>query len=133
MITRTMDAVNLIKKHVKAAQDRQRKWVDVHRRHLEFAVGDHVFLRISPTRGVIRFGSRGKLSPRFIGPFDIIEGVGKVAYRLALPHTLASVHDVFHVSQLRKYVRDESHVIDYSELAVISDLSFEDQLIYIID
>ena len=92
-----------------------------------------MFLRISPTRGVIRFGSRGKLSPRFIGKFDIIERIRKVAYRLVLPSSLAGVHDVFHVSQLRKYVRDESHIIDHSELAVRSDLSFEVQPISIID
>ena len=84
-------------------------------------------------RGVIRFGRRGKLSPRYIGPFDIIERVGSVAYRLALPPALSSVHDVFHVSQLRKYVRDPSHVIDYSELAVRSDLSLEVQPIAILD
>ena len=73
------------------------------------------------------------MSPRFISPFDIIERVGKVAYRLALPPALAGVHDVFHVSQLRKYVRDPSHVIDHSELSVSSDLSLESQPIAILD
>jgi len=82
---------------------------------LEFRTGDHVFLRISPTKGVIRFGTRGKLSPRYIGPFEILDCVGDVAYRLALPPSLG-VHNVFHISQLRKYVKDESHVLDHSEL-----------------
>ena len=92
-----------------------------------------MFLRISPTRGVIGFGTRGKVIPRFIGSFDIIERIGKVAYRLVLPPTLAVMHNVFHVSQLRKYVRDENHVIDHSELAVRADLSFEAQPVSIID
>jgi len=95
-----------IKKHMKAAQDRQKKWADAKRRPLEFAVGDHVFLKISTTRGVIRFGCTGKLSPRHIGPFEIIERVREV-YRVALPPTLDGIHDVFHISQLRKYVRDD--------------------------
>ena len=77
------------------------------RKPLEFEIGDKVFLKISPTRGVIRFGSRGKLSPKFIGPFENLERVGAVAYRLALPPSLDGVHDVFHVSQLRRYVRDD--------------------------
>jgi len=74
------------------------------RRPLEFEVGDFVFLKISPTKRVIRFGSRGKLNPRFISPFEILKRVGEVAYRLALPPSLGGVHEVFHVSQLRKYV-----------------------------
>ena len=78
---------------MKAAQDRQKKWADAKRRPLEFAVGDHVFLKISPTRGVIRFGCSGKLSPRYIGSFDIKERVEEVAYRVALPPTLNGVHD----------------------------------------
>ena len=96
-----------IKKHMKATQDRQKKWADANRRLLEFAVDDHVFLKISPTRRVIRFGCSGKLSPRYIGPFDIIERVGEVAYWVALPPTLDGVHDVFHIFQLRKYVQDD--------------------------
>jgi len=67
-------------------------------------VGDKVFLKISPTRGVIRFDSWGKLSPRFIGPFEVLERLGEVAYRLALPPSLHGVHDGFHISQLRRYV-----------------------------
>jgi len=69
-------------------------------------IGVHVFIKISPTRGVIRFGSKGKLSPRYIGPFEIVERIGAVAYKLALPPSLKGVHNVFHVSKLRKYVPD---------------------------
>jgi hypothetical protein len=133
LIERTVSVVSQIRRHMQAAQDRQQSWADVRRRHLEFEVGDHVFLRISPTRGVIRFGRRGKLSPRFIGPFDVVERVGKVAYRLALPPALAGVHDVFHVSQLRRYIRDPSHVIDHSELSVSPDLSLASQPVAILD
>ena len=97
----TVERVAKIRKHMKAAQDHQKKWVDAKRRPLEFAVGDHVFLKISSTRGVIRFSCSGKLSPRYIGPFDIIERVREVAYRVALPPTLDGVHDVFYISQLR--------------------------------
>ena len=73
------------------------------RRPLEFEVGDHVFLKVMPKRGVVRFGKREKLSPRFIGPFEILERVDTVAYRLAFPPSMSDVHEVFHVSMLRRY------------------------------
>ena len=76
-----------------------------------FMEGDHVCLRVSPIKGVMRFGKKGKLSPRFIGPFEILSRVGEVAYKLALPPSLSAVHPVFHVSMLRKYILDESHVL----------------------
>ena len=79
---------------------------------LEFEAGDHVFLRVMPKRGVARFGKPGKLSPRFIGPFEILKRVGTVAYQLALPPSLSSVHEVFHVSMLWKYTPDPTHVVD---------------------
>ena len=82
------------------------------RRPLEFEVGDHIFLKVKPKRGVVRSGKRGKLSPRFIGPFEILERIGVVAYRLALPPNMSGVHEVFHVSMLRKYTPDPSHVVD---------------------
>ena len=82
------------------------------RRPLEFEVGDHVFLKVMPKRGVVRSGKCGKLSPRFIGPFEILERIGVVAYRLALPPNMSGVHEVFHVSMLRKYTPDPSHVVD---------------------
>ena len=81
-------------------------------RPLEFEVGDHVFLKVMPKRGVVRSGKRGKLSPRFIGPFEVLERIGIVAYRLALPPNMSGVHEVFHVSMLRKYTPDPSHVVD---------------------
>ena len=82
------------------------------RRPLEFEVGDHVFLKVMTKREVISFSKRGKLSPRFIGPFEILERIGTVAYRLALPPSMSGVHEVFHVSMLRKYIPDPAHVVD---------------------
>ena len=79
---------------------------------LEFEVGDHVFLKMMPKRGMVRFDKRGKLSSRFIGPFEILERVGTVAYRLALPPSMSGVHEVFHVSMLRRYTPDPAHVVD---------------------
>jgi len=106
VIQQTVEKVKIIQERLKAAQDRQKRWADLDRRPLECEVGDFVFLKISPMKGVIRFGSRGKLSPRFIGPFVILERVGEVAYCLALPLSLDGVNEVFHVPQLRKYARE---------------------------
>ena len=88
-------------------------------------MGDHVFLKVMPKRGVIRFGKRGKLSPRYIRPFEVLEREGIVACRLALPLSLSSVHDVFHVSMLRKYTPDLTHVVDCGELVVDTDETFD--------
>ena len=98
-----------------------------------FEVGDHVFLKISPGRGLMRFGKSGKLSPRFIGPFEILERIGEAAYRLALPPQLSGVHDVFHVSMLRKYEPDPSHVLDWTDLEVDEDASYEERPVRVLD
>ena len=75
-------------------------------------MGDHVFLKVMPKRRVVRFGKRGKLAPRYIGPFEILERVGTIAYRLVLPPSLSGVHEVFHISMLRKYTPNPAHVVD---------------------
>ncbi|KAL0556451.1 hypothetical protein IC582_004965 [Cucumis melo] len=106
------------------AQSRQKSYADVRRKDLEFDVGDKVFLKVAPMKGVLRFERRGKLSPRIVGPFEILEQIGPVAYRLALPPSLSTVHDVFHVSMLRKYVSDPSHVVDYEPLEIDENLSY---------
>ena len=82
---------------MKAVQDWYKSYADKIRKPLEFNVGDHVFLKVSPTKGVVRFSVRGKLNPRYIGPYEVLERIGPVAYRLALPPSLAGVHNVFHV------------------------------------
>src|SRR5262249_16624031 len=116
-----------------AAQSRQKSYADKRRKDLSFEVGDHVFLKVSPSKGVARFRQRGKLNPRYIGPFEILERVGAVAYRLALPPSLDGVHDVFHVSMLRKYMADPSHVVEHPSISVQSDLSFIEHPIRILD
>jgi hypothetical protein len=88
------------------AQSRQKSYADVRQRDLKFVIGDEVLLKVSPTKGIIRFGIKGKLSPRYIGPYLITARVGSLAYRLQLPESMAGVHPVFHVSMLRKYIRD---------------------------
>ena len=112
LVRDTSEKVSLIRQRLLTAQSRQKSYAYVRRRPLEFEVGDHVFLKVMPNRGVDRFGKRGKLSPRFIGPFEILERVGTVAYRLALPPTMSGVHEVFHVSMLRKYTPDLAHEVD---------------------
>ena len=86
-----------------------------------------------PKRGVVRFGKSGKLSPRFIGPFEILERVGAVAYRLALPLSMSGVHEVFHVSMLRKYTPDTAHVVDWGQIEVDTDGTFEEGPVRILD
>ena len=105
--------MSLIRHRLLTAQSRQKSYVDVRRRPLEFEVGDHVFLKVMPKTGVVRFGKRGKLAPRFIGPFEILERVGTFAYRLALPPSMSSVREVFHVSMLREYTPDPAHEVDW--------------------
>ena len=96
-------------------------------------MGDHVFLKVMPKRGVVRFGKQGTLSPRYIGPFKVLEIVGTVAYRLALSPSLSSVHAVFHVSMLRKYTQNPTHVVDWGELVVDMNGTFEEGPVHIMD
>ncbi|XP_074277555.1 uncharacterized protein LOC141601189 [Silene latifolia] len=109
---------------MKAAQDRQNSYADLHRRDIEFAVGDKVLLKVLPMRGVMRFGKGGKLSQKFIGSYEILGRVGEVAYRLALPLSLDRVHNVFHVSQLRKYVSDPSYVLEVEIIELDEALTY---------
>ena len=113
--------------------EQQKSYAYVRRRPLEFEVGDHVFLKVMLKRGVVRFGKRGKLSPRFIGPFKILKRVDTVAYRLALLPNLSGVHEVFHVSMLRRYTPDPAHVMDWGEIEVDMDETFEEGLVCIMD
>ena len=96
-------------------------------------MGDHVFLKVMPKRGVVRFGKRGKLVPRYIGPFKVLERVGTVAYDLALPPSLSGVHEVFHVSMLRKYTPVLAHVVDWGGIIVDTYETFEEGPARILD
>ena len=112
LIRDSTEKMGLIRKRLLTAQSRQKSYADKRRRPLEFEAGDHVFLKVMPKIGVVRFGKQGKLSPRFIRPLEVLERVGAVAYRLALPPSLSGVHEVFHVSILRKYTPDPAHVVN---------------------
>ena len=99
----TKAKVQVIRQRIKPASDRQKSYAKLKMKDIEYEVGDKVFLKVSLWRKILRFGKRGKLSPRFVGPYEILERIGPVAYRLALPPELAKLHDVFHVSMLWKY------------------------------
>ncbi|XP_070035268.1 uncharacterized protein [Nicotiana tomentosiformis] len=115
------------------AQSRQKSYSDKRHRDLEFMIGDKVFLKVSPIKGAMRFGNKGKLSTRFIGPYEIIEKKGKVTYDLALLIELSSVYSVFYVSMLRKYIHDESHIIPADTIEIKEGLTYEDVPIEILD
>ncbi|GJS78340.1 putative reverse transcriptase domain-containing protein [Tanacetum coccineum] len=111
LIQETTEKIVLIKQRMQAAQDRQKSYADQKRKPMEFEVGDRVMLKVSPWKGVVRFGKRGKLNPRYVGPFKVLAKVGKVAYRLELPQELSRVHHTFHVSNLKKCYADEPLVM----------------------
>src|SRR3954468_20585860 len=117
---------------MQAAQDRQMKYAYPDRREVEYSIGDHAFLRVSSRRGLQKADKLGKLAPRFVGPFLILERIGKVAYRLALPPQFAKMH-VFHISTLKPYVHDPSHVLDFLDLTIQDDIFIEDRPIQILD
>ena len=126
LIRDTSAKVDLIQRRLLTAQSRQKSYMDKRRQPLEFEASDHVFLEVMPKWGVVKFGKRSKLSPRFIGPFEILERVGTIAYQLALPPSLSGVHEVFHVSMLRKYTPDPNHVVNWGNLTVDTNGTFEE-------
>ncbi|GKD96902.1 putative reverse transcriptase domain-containing protein [Tanacetum coccineum] len=107
LIQETTDKIIQIKKKMQAACDRQKSYADLKRKPMEFQVGDKVMLKVSPWKGVVRFGKRGKLNPRYVGPFKVLEKVREVAYKLELPEELSRDHNTFHVSNLKKCYADE--------------------------
>ncbi|KAA0054091.1 pol protein [Cucumis melo var. makuwa] len=127
LVQTTNLAIQKIRARMLTAQSRQKSYIDVRRKNLEFEVGDMVFLKVAPMKGVLRFVKKGKLSPRFVGSFEILERIGPVAYHLALPPSFSAVHDVFHVSMLKRYVADPTHVVDFEPLQVSENLSYEEQ------
>ncbi|KAD6119063.1 hypothetical protein E3N88_10335 [Mikania micrantha] len=116
-----------------AVRERQKSYADKRRKPLEFQVGDRVLLKVAPWKGVIRFGKHGKLSPQYVGPFEILKRIGPVAYQLKLPDELSGVHDVFRISNLKKCLSDKTLVIPLEEIQVDEQLRFIEEPVEIID
>ena len=133
LIDDTTRAIQKIRQRIETAQSRQKNYADKRRRPLEFNIGDLVFLKVSPMKGIMRFGKRSKLSPRYVGPYRIVERVGQVTYRLELPPDMAAIHNVFHVSMLKKCTPSTDQVIETQSVQVQDDLSYESRPIQILD
>ncbi|KAG8485806.1 hypothetical protein CXB51_019154 [Gossypium anomalum] len=127
------DKVRLIQDRLKAVPDRQKLYADLKRKEIEYSVGDFIFLKVSPWKKILRFGRKGKLSPRFIRPYSILKHVGPVAYQLELPPELDRIHDMFYVSMLRRYRSNPMHVISVEEIEVRPDLTFKEELVQILE
>jgi hypothetical protein len=125
--------VHRIQDNLKATKSHQETYANKRRRPLEFKVGNHVYLRVSPMKGVKRFGVKGKLAPRYIGPFPILEKCGTVAYKLDLPSSLAEVHDIFHMSQLKKCLKALVDVVLPEVTPLEADLSYSEHPIKVLD
>ncbi|GJR83887.1 putative reverse transcriptase domain-containing protein [Tanacetum coccineum] len=133
LVQETTEKIVQIKNRLLTARSRQKSYADVRRKPMEFQVGDMVMLKVSPWKGVIRFGKHGKLSPRYIGPFKIIERIGPVAYKLELPDKLCGIHSTFHVSNLKKCLADENLVIPLEEIQLDDKLHFIEEPVEIMD
>ncbi|GJS24940.1 putative reverse transcriptase domain-containing protein [Tanacetum coccineum] len=133
LVLETTDKVVLIKERLKVARDRQKSYADKRRKPLEFKVGDQVLLKVSPWKGVMNFGKKGKLAPRYVRPFEILERIGLVAYRLRLPEELSSVCDTFHMSNLKKCLADANFHVPLEEIKVDKTLRFVEEPIEIMD
>jgi len=133
LIQQTNEKVKMIQERLKTSLSRQNSYADRRRRPLEFSTGEHVFFRVTPFTGVGRTLKSKKLTPKFIGPYQILRRIGTVAYEIALPPPLANLHNIFHVSQLRKYVPDPSHILESDSIQVKENLSFEVKPIRILD
>ena len=132
MIQETEEKVKMIRERLKVTTDRQKSYADMKRKDIRYEIGEKVVLKVSPWKKVMRFGRNDKLSPRFIGPYEVIEKVGPVAYRLALPPDLEKIHDVFHVSMLRRYRLDPSHVVSSEIIELRPDLTYEEEPVEIL-
>ncbi|GJY83944.1 putative reverse transcriptase domain-containing protein [Tanacetum coccineum] len=133
LIQETTEKIVQIKQRMQAARDRQKSYADLKRKPMEFQVGDKVMLKVSPWKGVVRFGKRGKLNPRYVGPFKVIKRVGDVAYKLELPEELSRVHNTFHVSNLKKCHADEPLAVPLDRLHFDDKLQFVEEPIEITD
>ncbi|GKB63963.1 putative reverse transcriptase domain-containing protein [Tanacetum coccineum] len=133
IVQETTEKIVQIKQRMQAARDRQKSYADLKRKPMEFQVGDKVMLKVSPWKGVVRFGKRGKLNPRYVGPFKVLEKVGEVAYKLELPEELSRVHNTFHVSNLKKCYADEPLAVPLDGLHFDDKLQFVEEPVEIMD
>nr|GFC79593.1 putative reverse transcriptase domain-containing protein [Tanacetum cinerariifolium] len=133
LIQETTEKIVQIKQGMQAARDRQKSYADLKREPMEFQVEDKVVLKVLPWKGVVRFGKRGKLNPRYVGPFKVLEEIGKVAYKLGLPEELSRVHNTFHVSNLRKCHADEPLAVPLDGLHFDDKLHFVEEPMEIVD
>ncbi|GKC99022.1 hypothetical protein Tco_1169297 [Tanacetum coccineum] len=133
IVQETTEKVIQIKQRIQAARDRQKSYADLKRKPMEFQVGDRVMLKVSPWKGVVRFGKHGKLNPRYVGPFKVLEKVRSFAYKFELPQELSRVHNTFHVSNLKKCYSDEPLAVPLEGLHVDDKLRFVEEPVEIMD
>ncbi|GJU23784.1 putative reverse transcriptase domain-containing protein [Tanacetum coccineum] len=133
LVQEMTEKVIQIKQRIQATRDRQKSYADLKRKPMEFQVGDRFMIKVSPWKGVVRFGKRGKLNPRYVGPFKVLEKVRSVAYRLKLPQELSRVHSTFHVPNLKKCYSDEPLVVPLEGLHIDDKLRFVEEPVEIMD
>ncbi|GJS19856.1 hypothetical protein Tco_0448488 [Tanacetum coccineum] len=133
LVQETTKKISQIKDRLKVARGRQKSYADKRRKPLEFCVGEFVLLKVSPWKGVVRFRKKGKLAPRFFGPFKITERISPVAYRLRLPEDLNGVHDTFHVSNLKKCLANPILQVYLDEIQVDAKLNFIEEPVEILE
>nr|GEX96112.1 putative reverse transcriptase domain-containing protein [Tanacetum cinerariifolium] len=133
IVQETTNKIVQLKERLTVARDRQKSYADKLQKPLEFSVSDKVLLKVSPRKGVVRFCKRSKLSPRYVGPFEIVERICPVAYRLRLPQELVGVHDTFHLSNLKKCLADVNLHVPLNEVKVDDKLHFVEEPIQILD
>lgn len=133
IIKDTTEKIQIIVDRLKTAQSRQKSYADKRGKPLEFQPDDLVFLKVSPRKGINRFGVKGKLAPRYIGPFPVLKKVGTVSYKVKLPAELSHIHDVFHVSQLKKSAPDAPQVMSWSNVPLDQNVTFEEGPVCILE
>ena len=124
--------MKMIREILKVATDRQKFYTDMRRKDIQYEIDEKVFLKVSPWKKVMRFGKKSKLSPRFIGSYDVIKKVGPIAYKLALPPELEKIYNVFHVSMVRRYRSDPSHVVSSETIELRPNLIYEEEPVEIL-
>ena len=132
LIQETEEKVKMIRERLKVSTDRQKSYVDLNRKDIQYEIGEKVYLKVSPWKKVMRFWRKGKLIPKFIRSYEVIEKVGLVAYKLTLPQDLEKIHNAFHVSMLRRYRSDPSHVVSSEIIELRLDLTYKEEPIEIL-